>query len=64
MRHNSLKIAAPSSPLREEGIDYPITKRVDGQLWDSLEVFTAEQRRKRESFIGFSTSLSLHDALI
>ncbi len=37
-----------SSPLWEEGINYPITKRIYGQLGNPLEVFSAEEEKKRE----------------
>lgn len=61
-----LKILALYSPLWEEGINYPITEWVDGQLWNSLEVFPAkwgeyetEEKQKYKCFppITFQTFL-------
>lgn len=34
-----------SSPLREERVDDSVSQRIDGQLWDPLEIFpTADGR--------------------
>lgn len=35
-----------SSPLGEEGVDDSVSQRIDGQLWDPLEIFSAADRKR------------------
>lgn len=45
-----------NSPLREERVDDSVSQRIDGQLWDPLEIFpTANRRRHHNS--GFRHSV-------
>lgn len=37
------------SPLREEGIDDSVSQRIDGQLWDPLEIFSTAGPTKFEA---------------
>lgn len=38
-------------PLGKEGIDDSVSQRIDGQLWDPLEIFsTATMKKQREQF--------------
>lgn len=40
------------SPLREEGVDDSVSQRIDGQLWDPLEIFSAAEKRTRFNLLS------------
>lgn len=40
-----------SSPLRKERIDDSVSQRIDGQLWDPLEIFSTADRRCDQNII-------------
>lgn len=46
--HDVSNVTRRFSPLWEEGINYPITKRIYGQLRNPLKVFSTDKERKRE----------------